>query len=329
MNRAMMAHLKKRHPRLSNVTFQEASAPVKVENTDNTLVRNPAGARAWNCFYCGRPISRPGLMHWTVREALVSMGCDPTKVEDLALRLEPLPDTVRVPEGRVVNVFQQKDEFETDAPIIEAKTGRQVCGDRCSLALLYFLRNSNMNQCVALAGLQAMKRGVDITSIAPTVDRGRLQRFGGTLSDADATTFSRHRVHVRRLDDITFQSVDQVFSQHTVSQPGTGDDVRSKRQIQPPKMVCTTHDSPHHPRIVDAGVVDLEKGEKNEVEAANANTPSPPPPPPNTPVSAKRKPTGPPQSTASGRKRTKRTAASRQAMERHAGLRAQCGISPP
>lgn len=240
--------LKARHPKLRKVTFQEASGVVLPEGPQPVLVENDPAQKPSNCFHCERPIRRPGYLLPCVRQALKDMGVDPERVIDRAMTYLPLDESrVRqVPEGRALNVNMPRGRTAELDKHTHARVGVSVCCDECSLAHVYSKKDGNMNQCVALASIMALRHGLDLMSLVPAPAKGRLWKHGGPLQFKDMERATKSGKVVRRIDHPNFQQMTQVFQEHHVGR-GNNPIQQQQQQQQKPQQTQGHLEEPSKP----------------------------------------------------------------------------------
>ena len=286
-NDATLAALQKAHPdTLTQVTFQEASGAVCSDATPSRIVENPTTNRAWNCFFCDYPLRRQGYMKQPMRLAMQELGYDVDAVLDLMeKKYMPLRGPpVCVPEGRALNVHTATST--KTANMNGANVGVEVCMHNCSLAQLYHDRNSNMNQCVALATIQAVQDGVCVDDLMPTPARGRLRRFGGVMDYKDQQQAIARKECSQRISNVCFQRVHQTYEVHHFNP--THAHQRTNRLTPPASSsssssgdvddAAAVDDDTTHPRMgINTSTLQLEPW----TEPIHP-TPAPPPPAPET-----------------------------------------------
>jgi hypothetical protein len=161
--------------------------------------------RGHNCYHCDRPLTRKGYMCREVRAAVNAVferrGVDwwEEVYEECERRLPLRPVRIGIPVGRLPDAGHPVDVVN------------DVCAHSCGHAAIKARMRANMSQQLALNVEQAIKAGIDITTLNVADPRGWHERHGGLGTYASADAADRPRRRLVQVDTQVFRRVCPAF----------------------------------------------------------------------------------------------------------------------
>jgi hypothetical protein len=199
---AVIKRIKSQHVKLSKFRVEDCSGAV-LAHDDVTTIHESDG-RGHNCFFCERPITREGYHCREVKEAL-QVVFEKYRVpweefyNECERRLPLRAGRVGVPVGRSTDAGNPIDVVN------------DVCSHACSHAAIYEGRRANMSQQLALNLEQALKAGIDLTSLTVTAPRGWHERHGGRATFTTMTTTNKVRRRICAVNTQVFRRIAPTF----------------------------------------------------------------------------------------------------------------------